>query len=193
MPSSPTAQSSSARHAQGRLGATLPAATRKGYFAARAVGSFVPKLTKTAFEKHGFATAELVTEWQRIVGADVAAYTRPGKLRWPRVAGGEAEQGAGRPSATLVLLADPARALDVQYKARQIVDRINVYFGYRAVVDLRIEQTALVNAAHPTAVTADARRVGQSSAKPAVLASISDDGLRSALERLASGLARARS
>jgi hypothetical protein len=162
---------------------------RRGHVAARAVGSFVPRLTKVAFEKLGFATAELVTEWPSIVGADVAAYTRPGKLRWPRVAGAAAEEGAGRPSATLVVLTDPARALDVQYKARQIVDRINAYFGYRAVADLRIEQSARVEAT-TVKTTKAAQSPALSTQRPAVLGSIADDGLREALERLAAGLAR---
>ena len=49
----------------------------------------------------------------------------------------------GRPGATLVLRVDGARALDVQYKARQIIERINAYFGYAAVAELRIVQAPM--------------------------------------------------
>jgi hypothetical protein len=38
---------------------------------------------------------------------------------------------------------DPARALDVEYRARQIIERINAYFGYRAVAELRLIQAPL--------------------------------------------------
>ena len=37
---------------------------------AKAVGSFVPQLTRKAFEKYGFSTATLLTDWAVIVGPD---------------------------------------------------------------------------------------------------------------------------
>jgi hypothetical protein len=55
---------------------------------------------------------------------------------------GDDEEG-GRPGGTLILRVDPARALDVEYRARQIIDRINAYFGYRAVETLKIVQAPL--------------------------------------------------
>ena len=63
----------------------LPADTRsgKGYFG-RAVGSFVPKVVAAAFEKFGFHTAEIMTSWETIAGADLARMTRPEAIKWPR-------------------------------------------------------------------------------------------------------------
>jgi hypothetical protein len=122
-----------------------------GHVYAKAVGSYVPKLTQKAFEKYGFSAATLLTDWAQIAGADVAGYTVPERLKWPRGAGAyaEVEEGSeGRPGATLVLRVDPARALDVEYKGRQIIERINAYFGYRAVAALRLIQ-APVEAATP--------------------------------------------
>ena len=43
----------------------------KGHFA-RAVGAFVPKVTAAAFERFGFHSAEIMTSWETIVGADLA-------------------------------------------------------------------------------------------------------------------------
>lgn len=125
----------------------LPPTAR--YVAAKAVGSFVPSLTRKAFEKFGFSTATLITDWPRIAGAELASYTLPDRLKWPRGAanadhGGEDDEG-GRPGATLILRVDPARALDVEYRARQIMDRINAYFGYRAVETLRLVQAPVSN------------------------------------------------
>jgi hypothetical protein len=154
---------------------------------AKAVGSFVPKLTQKAFEKYGFSAATLLTDWAQIVGADVAGYTAPERLKWPRGAGAnaEVEDGAeGRPGATLMLRVDPARALDVEYKGRQIVERINAYFGYRAVAALRliqapVEATAPREAARPSAVRA-----------PGAEAAATDDAdpLARALARLEAGV-----
>ena len=99
----------------------------------------MPKLTHKAFEKYGFAAATLITDWAVIVGKDVAGYTAPERLKWPRGVGirDDVEQGAeGRPGATLIVRVEPARALDVQFKAHQLIERINGHFGYRAVAEL---------------------------------------------------------
>jgi hypothetical protein len=165
------------------------------FIAARAVGSYMPKLTRKAFEKYGFSTAALITDWTSIVGGDLAGYTAPERLKWPRgVDFGEVESGSeGRPGATLMLRVDPARALDVQYKTAQIVERINGYFGYNAIAAVRIVQGTIVRATpQPPALTSGMRqapaRTRQPSPPPAALSAIADDGLREALAKLHAGV-----
>ena len=88
------------------------------------------------------------------------------------------------------LSVEPARALDVQYQTQLIVDRINAYFGYRAVADLRIVQASGVAPQTPPVVrpksTIDA-------APDPVVATIADEGLRVALERMQAGMRARRS
>jgi hypothetical protein len=165
-----------------------PAQRPRGWVSARAVGTFVPKLTHKAFEKYGFAAAALITDWALIVGKDVAGYTAPERLKWPRGVGmrDEVETGAeGRPGATLIIRVEPARALDVQYKGQQIIERINGHFGYRAVAELRILQ-APINS--QTARAAASPRQAPPPCAAPELAGISDERLRTALTALKSGL-----
>jgi hypothetical protein len=160
-----------------------------GFVAARAVGSYVPKLTRKAFEKYGFSAATLLTDWALIVGEDIAGFAAPERLKWPRGVGvhEDVEAGAeGRPGAVLVVRVDPSRALDVAYKTRQIVERINGYFGYRAIAELRILQAPLATAAAPKAPPASTVMPCETPE----LASITDERLRAALARLKSGLMR---
>ncbi len=114
-----------------------------GFSAARAVGAQVPKLTRKAFEKFGFHTAEILTDWTRIAGSDVAQWTAPERIRWPRVNAEADGGGQSRPGGTLTLRVEPARALDIEYRAAEIIDRINRYFGYRAVATLKLIQAPL--------------------------------------------------
>jgi hypothetical protein len=154
--------------------------------AARAVGAFVPKLTRKAFEKYGFSAATLLTDWATIVGKELSSYSAPERLKWPRGVAirEDVEAGAeGRPGAVLVLRVDPARALDVEYKGRQILERINGYFGYRAIAELRILQAPLSKGAAPKPAPAAAPLC-----EAPELASIADERLRAALGRLKSGL-----
>jgi len=71
----------------------------------------------------------------------------------------------------------------VQYKARQIIERINAYFGYAAIAELRILQ-APVEARLPPARPA-ARPVEPLTHE---VAHIADPGLRGALARLGAGV-----
>ncbi len=154
------------------------------------MGSFLPGLTRKAFEKYGFSTASLVTDWAAIAGTELAAYTAPERLKWPR-RGDRAEDDApatagakSRQGATLVLRVDGARALDVQYKARQIIERINAYFGYAAIAELRIIQ-APVGGGPATALPANRPSLAPLTHE---VANIADPGLRSALARLGAGV-----
>jgi len=163
-------------------------AAARSFVAARAVGSYVPKLTHKAFEKYGFAAAALVTDWPVIVGKEIAAYTAPERLKWPRGVGFGDEVGdddAGRPGATLIVRVEPARALDIQYRGQQLLERINGHFGYRAVAELRILQAPLPERTATRAMppSADAKPV----AAPE-LDAIGDERLRAALASLKSGL-----
>lgn len=177
------------RSTQHSTGASPTTVARRSYVAARAVGAFVPKLTRKAFEKYGFSAAALLTDWPAIVGEETASYAAPERLRWPRNVSirDDVEAGAeGRPGATLVLRVDPARALDVQYKAEQIIERINGYFGYRAVAELRLLQAPF--APHAARSTAEQAPVAPRPCPAPELAQIPDEGLRAALGRLKSGL-----
>jgi hypothetical protein len=84
----------------------------------------------------------------------------------------------------LVLRADGSQALAVQYGARQIIERINAYFGYAAVAELRLVQ-APVDAA-PGLARPVRRPAGQPLTKE--VAGVADAGLRDALARLGAGV-----
>lgn len=168
----------------------------------KSVGSFVPKLAQKSFEKYGFSTVALLTDWAVIVGGELAQFTRPDKLKWPRMVSSarDVEAGCeGRPGATLVLQVEPARALDVEYGASQIVERINSYFGYRAVACVKIVQMPLGgremhgNRHGATACGSQLTAKAGGADDPAngvddLVAAVSDEKLRGSLQKLRNGL-----
>ena len=175
--------------AAGGAGVEVPAPrpSRLRYGAAKSVGTFVPQLTQKAFERFGFPAAAILTDWSGIVGPELARFTAPERLKWPRASdtpedgGEEGESRVGPTGATLVLRVDGPRAIELQYKAPQLIERINAYFGFRAVGELRILQAPLANR--------DVRRpaVARPPVKPREaigLAPARDGGLGSALEQL---------
>jgi hypothetical protein len=161
--------------------------SKKPLFNARTVGSFVPGLTRKAFEKYGFSAATLITDWPAIVGKDLSGQTAPEKLKWPRqpdIVDADAK-GARKPAprqgATLFMRVEGSKALEIEYKRAQIAERINAYFGYRAVADIRIVQAPLPKPRSP--------RVAKVTAADKVdLPSVQDESLRAALEKLGAGI-----
>ncbi len=107
-------------------------ATRPRRAGLRALAVTLPRVTKRLFGKRGFAEGGLAADWPGIVGAELAARCRPGKLAFARAA--ERREG------TLTLRVEAHFATEVQHLAPQIMERINGYFGYRAVARLRLKQ-----------------------------------------------------
>ncbi len=166
----------------------LPPDTRKGRGSfAKAVGSFVPKIATKAFEKYGFHTAEIMTQWSRIAGPEFATFTKPERMRWPRVPSSATAAGVEqRPGATLHLLVEPARALDAEYQAQEIIERINGYFGYRAVETLRLIQSPIGHRQQPPPNDPAARQPNLAEAPlvEAPMPPIADEPLKAALKAL---------
>ena len=174
--------------------------TKGGSFA-RAAGSFVPKIAAKAFEKFGFHTAEIMMQWPTIVGAEIAKWTQPERIRWPRMpnGAGSADDDGARPGGILVLRVEPARALDIEYRGAEIIERINRYFGYRAVEALKLIQAPLERQTPKNATSALTARPLDTAAKqaaeapaPAEVTTLPDSGLKAALQELWGSVARKR-
>lgn len=102
---------------------------------AQHVGRLVPELLHKSQERFGFAYGGMLTQWNAIVGEDLAATTRPERIRWPRRQTGDARIGG-----TLVIRVDGPSAIEVQHSTPAIVERINAFYGYDAVAGIKIVQ-----------------------------------------------------
>jgi hypothetical protein len=150
---------------------------------ARPLRELLGKLVGDAFARQGFASAELVTRWDDIVGQEIAAHSEPIKLQWPRRVDGEDSE-----SGTLVLRVEGPAAIEIQHLAALICERVNRFLGWRAVGRLALRQAPLrrgqIRAARkmdPAATTPIAEN----------LSDIKDEELRQALARLGAAVSRA--
>ena len=145
---------------------------------AELVGKVIDPVTK----RRGFATTDLIAAWAEIIGPRYADCTRPEKILWPK---GEEMEGA---PALLVLRVDGPRAIFVQHEAAQIVERVNAFLGYGAIGHLRIIQ-APVNMAGPVAASEAPPLAPEAEARLAeTIATVPNDDLRAALDRLGRGV-----
>lgn len=140
-----------------------------------AIGRKLPKSLIATFRKRGFARFEIVTRWPEIVGPELAACCQPEKLAWRR---GEV---AG---ATLLLRADRAVALKLQADWPRIRERINRFYGYRAVDRLKLVQGPIRPRQDRTRSRPAALPPGQRRQLEARLDGLADSPLKAALARL---------
>jgi hypothetical protein len=84
----------------------------------------------------GISTA-LLGSWDEIAGADFTGCSRPEKIAWPRNDG--YSQG-GHQAGVLTIACDGARALFLTHAQGELIARINGFFGFPAVRQIRIVQ-----------------------------------------------------
>ncbi|MGH1576774.1 DUF721 domain-containing protein [Planktotalea sp.] len=153
--------------------------TTKGF--AR-TSSLLTQRIRKASESRGFAQSRLLTHWDEVVGADVAAVARPVNVSYGR-------QGFG---ASLTILTTGANAPIVEMQKEQIRAKVNAVYGYNAISRIRITQTAPTGFAEGRAVFERAVTPKKPEATPEIrqaaaqsAGGVKSDDLRSALERLA--------
>jgi hypothetical protein len=156
---------------------------------ARPLGAYAVRALDPAARARGFASTALLTEWAAIVGGELAAFTMPDRVVWPRRREDDAEPAQSRrvDGAILMLRVEGPRAIEVQHRSGQILERVNSYFGYRAVVEMRIYQAPVARKPKRTPVSPpplDPDVLG------AAAALITDEDLRAALLRLGSAAKR---
>jgi hypothetical protein len=149
---------------------------------ARPLADLVGPALAAAFKQQGFASSELVTHWEDIVGGEIAAHCEPMKINWPRQREAEDPEPA-----TLVLRCQGPAAIEIQHLAGVIVERVNRFLGWRAIERVALRQAPLRRPARRSAKrpdTAAATRIAES------LSDVADDGLRLALARLGAAVRR---
>ena len=98
---------------------------------AKSVSSLMPDIGRAAFRKFGFVQSSVVSRWDEIVGARYAAVSAPEAIRFPI---GKKSDG------TLELTVEGAHATMIQHVLPEIIERVNRFFGYGAVAQVKVRQ-----------------------------------------------------
>jgi len=149
----------------------------------RPLGQLVSKTIADALARQGFASTGVVTHWTEIVGPEIADHAEPMRMAWPR----RVHEDDPEP-ATLVLRVEGPVALEIQHLSGMIIERVNRFFGFRAVGRIQIRQAPLVRREKKKAPPApDPETVARYAAG---MTDIADEGLRDALARLGASVKR---
>ena len=127
----------------------------------------------------------LLASWDEIAGEQFAGCSRPERIRWPRQDGPD-ETGGGFTPGLLTIACEGARALFLMHQEAELISRLNSFFGFRAISQIRIVQKAIhIPERKPKARPLDAKEKNRLAG---MLADVEDPKLREALERLGTGV-----
>jgi len=146
------------------------------------VGGLVSRLTKPVLGHRGFAGTDIINHWATIVGPELAVLACPLSLKFDR---------QRRDGATLMIrVASSAAATLLQFKAPQVIERINRYCGYQAVAKLQVALGALPKIQKQLPPEPPPLDETERAKVEATVAPITSEAVRSALGRLGQTLRR---
>lgn len=117
------------------MNASSDTGTRKAR--TQSVGRAVSGLAKRALDKRGFVDASIVNEWPTIAGALIGGNSLPEKISFPR--------DRSKPGTLHLRLENGALSTEVMHFEPVLLERLNRFFGFRAVGHIKIIQGPLPN------------------------------------------------
>ncbi len=142
------------------------AATARFVHGPRPIGSLLPIVTRQTYRRHNPASAQIIADWEVIVGPRVAAMTTPRRL----------DRGV-----LTIACAGPA-AMDMHYMGIEVINRINTHLGGQPVHSLKFTQAGMSRKSNPVPrPPPEATREAQ-----AAVADLPDSELKAALAALGS-------
>ena len=132
------------------------------------IGALTERIAKPALGKRGFAGGEILARWSTIVGTELASFAVPLEVKFPR--------GKNAGATLLLRISSGAAATMLQLKTPLILERVNGFFGYKAIDKVQAAQGPLPRTEKP------AGPLKTASAKPSTVSE--------ALERLGTAVQR---
>ena len=95
----------------------------------RPFGNTLPRGLKGILKKNGYNYSEIISKWNILVGKDIAQYAYPKSIKMKK----------RDSNGMLVLAIKRGDEINVEYSKKNIMDKINSYFGYRLISEIKIE------------------------------------------------------
>ena len=159
-----------------------PAGARRT--AARPLADLTSRVLAPVIARRAGMTLDLVNAWEEIAGPRHAVYSRPEKIAWPRRA---SEDDPFQPG-TLIVACEGGRAIWLQHESGELIERVNVFFGFPAIARLRIVQKPLVRIGAAKPAPLPELDAASRNRLEAMLSAVEDEGLRARLEKLGKGV-----
>ena len=95
----------------------------------RPLSNTLPPQIKKVLKKNGFNLSSIVDNWTKIIGNDISNNCYPINIK----ALGNSK------NVTLILNVMHGKEIDIEYNKKNIIDKINSYFGYTFIKNIQIK------------------------------------------------------
>jgi len=136
----------------------------------RPLSSSVPHGLKKMFKKNGYNFSNIVDNWTKMVGKDISSACYPDTIKMSR----------DMNNRTLIINVVHGKEIEIEYRKKEITDKINSFFGYSCVgqIKLKVVQEGKVNK-----ITAEAKK-GKDRKFEKNLGKIKNVSLKNSLDQL---------
>ncbi|MBT3306869.1 MAG: DUF721 domain-containing protein [Alphaproteobacteria bacterium] len=142
----------------------------------RALATSLGGITKNIFGQRGLADGAILKDWAQIAGAQMAAHSQPEKISYP--------QGAGDGGTLHLRIDSGAMATELQHLQPLLIERINGYFGFKAVDRVKITQGPLPDRDEKRPWSPRKLEDGEEHGLAESLMDVDDEDIREALQAL---------
>ena len=95
----------------------------------RPFGNTLPRGVKGILKKSGYNYSEIISKWNMLVGKDISSCSYPKSIKMTQ----------GDTNGLLVLAVKRGNEITVEYSKKEIINKINSYFGYRLINEIRLK------------------------------------------------------
>ncbi len=95
----------------------------------RPFSSSIPKTLKKHLKKGGYNYSNIVDNWTKIVGSKISDFCYPITIK----------MGKDMKNGILVLNVIHGKEMEIEYKKNEIIDKINVFFGYECINNVKLK------------------------------------------------------
>ena len=95
----------------------------------RPFGNTLPRGVKGILKKSGYNYSEIISKWNMLVGKVISSCSYPKSIKMTK----------GDKNGLLVLAVKRGDEITVEYSKKEIINKINSYFGYQLINEIRLK------------------------------------------------------
>ena len=95
----------------------------------RPFGNTLPRGVKGILKKSGYNYSEIISKWNMLVGKDISSFSYPKSIKMTK----------GDTNGLLVLAVKRGNEITVEYSKKEIINKINSYFGYKLINEVKLQ------------------------------------------------------
>jgi len=95
----------------------------------RSFGNTLPRSVKSILKKNGYNYSEIISKWSLLVGKNISNCSYPKSIKMIK----------GNTDGILVLAVKRGNEINVEYSKKEIINKINSYFGYQLISEIRLK------------------------------------------------------